>query len=331
MSLRVAIAGLKGHYGVALQGLEQLPEARLVAASDDDPQKLAGVPKYQRADENTRVYADWREMLDKEQIDILVENGVDSERHQVVLSAADRKIHCLTEKPLANSLPDLADIRRALRRSGIHLSMLLTMRFEPQYRLLRSVIESGEIGEVCLAAAQKSYRLGVRPEWQKQKATYSGIIPFIGIHALDLIRWCTGREFTEVYACCANVGHPEMGEFEDEGHVVAKLDNGASASARLDYCRPAAAPTHGDDRLRVAGSKGVVESLWCGKQVTLITQDQAPRELELPAVGENQFVNFVRSIRGECACDVPAEDCLRMTEVVLKARASARRGIPYPV
>jgi hypothetical protein len=58
--------------------------------------------------------------------------------------------------------------------------------------------------------------------------------------------------------------------------------------------------------------------------VTLITQDEGPRELALPEAPQ-QFVNFVRSIRGEEACEVPADDCFRMTEVVLKIRDAAER------
>lgn len=331
MALKVAILGLKGHQGVAVQGISQLPDAELVAVSDSDPALLAGVPSWKCATERTRTYADWRELLEREDIDVVCEAGVDSERSRVIVAAAAKGVHCLTEKPLANSLPELADIRTALEASGIHLSMLLTMRFEPAYRLVREVIAHGAIGDICLATAQKSYRIGNRPEWQRSRQTFSGIIPFIGIHALDLIRWCGGQEFTEVYGACGNTGHPDLGDMEDQGQVLAKLIGGGTASARLDYCRPEKAPTHGDDALRFAGNKGVIEATGCGTRVTLITQDTGLQELQIPAPPGNQFVNFVQSIRGEATCEVPAEDCLRMTEVGLKARASARRGMPYPV
>lgn len=331
MSLNVAVAGLKGHQGVILDGIAQMPDARLVAVWDDNPDALAGVSGWKCADEDTRTYSSWEEMLDKERIDILGEAGVDSERHRVLIAAAQKGIHCISEKPLASSLPDLADLRRAVDAAGVHVSMLLTMRFEPAYRAVRAVIQAGDIGEVCLATFQKSYRLGNRPAWQRDKATFSGIIPFIGIHALDTTRWCTGREYVEVFGWCGNTGHPEIGDMEDQGQILCRLDNGGTVSARLDYCRPAAAPTHGDDRIRVAGSEGVIEALYCGAQVTLITQDEGPRELDLPAPPENQFVNFARAVRGEVECDVPGEDCFRITEVVLKARASARHGMPYPV
>ncbi len=329
MPLNVAIAGLKGHQGTIIEGISQIEGARLAAVCDDSLEALAGVKSWKCADENTHTYTDWQEMLENDDIDVLGEAGVDSERHAIVIAAAQRGIHVMCEKPLANRLPDLTDVQEAVQAGNVHLSMLLTMRFEPAYRLVRSVIENGDIGDVCLATFQKSYRLGNRPEWQRSAETFSGIIPFIGIHALDCIRWCTGREYSEVFAYCANVAHPELRDMEDQGQVLCRLDNGATASARLDYCRPAAAPTHGDDRIRAAGDKGVIESLACGTQVTYIHPEDGLKVLELPAPGENQFVNFVRSTRGECESVVPAEDCFRMTEVVLKARASARTGLKY--
>jgi len=320
--MNVALIGLKGHYGTVLEGLKETG-SRLVAVCDDNPEVLAGVASWPAADADTKTYTDYRDMLDREAVDLVGESVADDERGEIIQSCAARGIHILAEKPLAFTLDELAAVREAVAQSGIHLSMLLTMRFEPAYRLVRQCVQDGLIGEVCQASMQKSYRLGNRPPWQRNRATFSGIIPFIGIHALDLIAWTSGRRFVRGAAFCANTGHPQIGDMEDNACVALALDNGGTAGARLDYCRPAAAPTHGDDRLRIAGNKGVIESLACGTQVTLITADEGSRELPLPEPGK-QFVNFVRSIRGEEACEAPAEECFRITEVVLKLREAAR-------
>ncbi len=316
--------GLKGHYGTVLEGLKETG-CRLVAVCDDNPDVLAGVPSWPAADADTKTYTDPLEMLDREQIDIVGEAGTDNLRGNIIRACAERGIHVLAEKPLAFDLDELAAVRQAVQDGGVQVSMLLTMRFEPAYRLLRQCVQDGLIGEVCQGAMQKSYRLGTRPAWQRDRRTFSGIIPFIGIHALDLIRWTSGREFVRGAAFCANTGHPEIGDLEDNACLALELDNGGSAGARLDYCRPAAAPTHGDDRLRLAGNQGVIESLAAGTQVTLITADEGPRELPLPEKGK-QFANFVSAIRGLEPSEVPAEDCYRITEVVLKLREAAREG-----
>lgn len=325
MALAVGLIGLKGHQGTILNGLQAMPDARLVAVCDDNEGKLAGVADWPSADPETRTFTDPIAMLDTVEMDIVGICGTDAERAPMILAAAERGIHVLAEKPLAMNLNELEQVRRALAESGIHLSMLLTMRYEPPYQTMRRLVAEGVIGDVCLATMQKSYRLGDRPQWQRDRATFSGIIPFIGIHALDLIRWTTGREFVAGAAWCANVGHPEMGDLEDSASVAVGLDTGASATARLDYCRPAAAPTHGDDRLRIAGNRGVVEFMYVQGEVTLITADEGPRAVEMDP-GIDQFADFVASIRGESECLVPAEDCLRMTEICLKLRDSANGG-----
>lgn len=327
MPLNVGIIGLKGHQGVALGSIPKLEDVRLAAVCEDNEGALAGVGGWPAADENTQTYTNWGQMLEREKLDIVVEAGTDDQRAGILIECLKRGIHVLPEKPLGKELDELARVREAWEASGCQLSMLLTMRFEPAYRAMREIVSEGAIGEVCLATMQKSYRLGNRPAWQRSSKTFAGIIPFIGIHALDLIRFTSGRDFAEVMAYQGNTGHPEIGDMEDNACLALRLDNGGSAAVRLDYCRPAAAPTHGDDRLRLAGDKGVIESMACGKTVTLITEDEGPREVALPEhVG--QFANFVGAVRGEAECEVPAEDCLYITEVVLKARGAAETGTP---
>ena len=325
--LNVALIGLKGHQGVILDGIRALEEVRLAAVADEDPNALRSVPTWPAADERTKAYADWRELLAQEKVDIVGVCDHDGVRAEQIIAGAQAGCHILAEKPLAMTLEELGQVREAVQQAGVRLSMLLTMRFEPPYRVMREVISAGRIGEVVLATVQKSYRLGNRPEWQRDRRTFSGIIPFIGIHALDLIRWTTGREFVSAMAYQSNTGHPAVRDMEDNASIALKLDNGGSASARLDYCRPAAAPTHGDDRLRVAGSKGVIECLGSGHTVTLITEETPPEEL--PQSGaEGQFVQYVEALGSGEAFGVPEEDCYRMTEICLRIRDGALAGRP---
>ena len=328
MAMELALIGLKGHQYVVLDALPELPEVRLAAVADDDPEALKRAPEFRGATAETRTYLDYRELLRKHKPDIVVEAGTDRARADVLVSCAERGINLICEKPLGMNLESLARVEKAVAKAGVTVSMLITMRCYPPYLAMREAIQSGLIGDVVQGGGQKSYRLGERPEWQKSRETFSGIIPFIGIHVMDLFRWTSGREFVEVMGYASNAGHPEMGELEDNGCVVARLDNGASAAFRLDYCRPAAAPTHGDDRLRVAGNRGVIEVR--DERVTLITQDEGPRELSLPPA-INFFAEYVEALKAGREPFIPFADCVRMTEVVLKAREASESGLPVKV
>jgi len=324
---RVGILGLKGHEYVVTESIKKMGDVRLVAVADDSEDALNEFMRSPPAGSDTKIYGDALELLEEEDIDIACVSGTDGERSKVLVECARRGVHALSEKPLTMTLEELEEVKGAFGPSGPIISMLMTMRFEPSYRKVREVIGSGAIGKVCLANAQKSYKLGRRPRWQQDHRTYSSTIAFIGIHSVDLIRWCTGVEFEEVMAYQSNAGHPEVREMEDNAVLLLKMDNGGSACVHLDYCRPLSAPTHGDDLLRVAGNSGVIETFEQGSRVRLITIGKGCEELTLGG-GVDQFLNFVRAADGEEECEVPADDCFRVTEMMLKARESAIKGRP---
>jgi len=307
-----------------LSGCKELDDCEFVAICCDDEGKLEAFKKSDLG-QQSNAYTDYREMLDKEQLDICGVCNINNQRTQMLIDLADAGIHILSEKPLTTSLDDLAKVREAFDKSKSKLSMLLTMRFTPTYEAVHDLIADGAIGTVALATAQKSYKLGDRPQWQRDRETFGGTIPFVGIHALDLVRWCTGQEFVEGMAYHSNATHPEIREMEDNASVVVKLANGGTASARIDYCRPATAPTHGDDRIRVAGNEGVIEVVECGTKVMLVNEPQELHEVQLPEP-TSFFADFVASIKGECKHRISADDAFRMTEITLKLREAADEG-----
>jgi len=322
MTWNVGLIGLDGHQGQILEGIVQRPDVHLVAVTGA-PETMARMRRHPSVSGDTAFYDDYRRMLDEAELDVVGICNINGERAPVLSACAEAGVHIVSEKPLVTTLEDLETVRAAIERSGVTLTMLLTMRFEAAYWTAKKLVEEGSIGEPILASAQKSYRLGERPEWMKSRSSFGGTIPFVGIHALDLIRWITGRMFTEGAAYHSNVGNPQIREMEDNASILIKMDNGGSASAHLDYLRPMAAPSHGDDALRVAGTRGVLEVRY-GK-TTLLDAEGGPREVPL-SDPEQFFVNFIERLEGEADHLIPAEDAYRMTEICLKLREAADTG-----
>ena len=219
MPISLAFIGLKGHYYVVTEVLADLPEVRVVAAADDNPEALKRVAGFPGTTPEAKTYLNYRELLDQHSPDIVVEAGTDRDRVDIITACAERGIHIICEKPLAQDLESLARVRKAVTQSGVRCSALLTMRCEPSYLAMRQAVAKGSVGETIQGAGQKSYRLGERPAWQKSRDTFSGIIPYIGIHVMDLFRWITGREYAEVMAYASNVAHPEIGDLEDNACI----------------------------------------------------------------------------------------------------------------
>jgi hypothetical protein len=76
--------------------------------------------------------------------------------------------------------------------------------------------------------------------------------------------------------------------------------------------------------LRLAGTRGVVE-YQAATGVTLITGEQAPREIRnLPADG-SLFLDFLESVYHGVPASLSLADIYRVNEIVLAARESADR------
>lgn len=324
--MRLAIIGLKGHQNVVMDGAKKLGNVELVAYSDDVPALHDKFKKRDPAYGKAQGYSDWRMLLEHAAFDVAClcdENGIRAEQ---LLALADRGVHIVTEKPLATTLADLERVAGALAKSKGRTTMLLTMRHEAPYIEVKRLVAAGAIGTVCQIETQKSYRLETRLDWFRDRNRLGGTIPYIGIHAVDLMRWTTGLEYQKVVAFQGSAGYREvMGDAESHASLLFQMTNGASAVARLDYLRPHAADSHGDDRLRIAGTEGILQVTYPNKTIQLLTNKKGAETLT-PKPTNNLFVEFMTAISENRPSRIPLEDCVEATRLVLKAREAAERG-----
>jgi predicted dehydrogenase len=193
---------------------------------------------------------------------------------------------------------------------GASLVTEFDFRARPAFRAARDAVLGGRVGAVALVTGQKSYRWGSRPAWYAQRQHYGSTLLWIASHAIDALRFVTGVEPVCVHARQANVTRgPQWGTAEDVAVATFALPNGGSAVVHADFLRPAAAPTHGDDRLRVAGDRGVIEVV--DDRCTLTTADAPPVDitdtassrgvahelLEAALNGGNEFFSTAESLR----------------------------------
>ncbi len=316
-AVRLAIIGFDGHPGEVLGQLPRLPDVELAAYAVDgtDPQTLKSSLK-NGAVAKARAYEDYAPMLDREKLDMVAVCNNDGRRTQAILACAAKGLHVIAEKPLALNRTDLAAVKQAYSKPGLRLSTLLPMRFDPEYMALKSIVDSGQIGEVAQITGQKSYQLGYRPEWQKQRASYGSTVLWIGIHMIDLMRYCSGREFVEVAGYQSHVAFPEIGAMENVTAAVYKLDNGGVATLHMDYLRPDQAPAHGDDRLRLAGTKGIAEYM-ADLGVVVVSDKSKPHTVTPLPAQKSVFLDFIESVYlGKPQSLTPA-DIYRVNEITI--------------
>lgn len=324
--LRVAQVGMQGHYGHVINGIPNVENCQLVAVARSQPdeqiERLNDSPAWTG---QTRVFDDWRKMLDEAKPDVVATFMPYALNGRVNLEAVQRGCHVISEKPLAPTMEQLNDLREARDKAGVHVTALLPMREHPEFAAARKAVRNGLIGEPVLISAQKSYRWGgKRPEFYKQRKTYGGSILWVAIHAIDFIRSVTGLDYAGVTARHAVKVHKDYPECEDCGALLFDMSNGGQATLTFDFLRPAKAPSHGDDRLRVVGSKGTVEVIAAKKpRCELITNNAELRQLEGVKTGVRIFEDFAALIRGDKSYYLSADEPFRANEVAIKARNAA--------
>ena len=141
--IRVGVAGLThGHVWGLIEAWKHVEGARLVAVADRTPLLEKARPDFGVA------YADYLEMLDKEQLDALVVTSDNLPSAQIAVNALERRIPCMVEKAMAANSIDAQRMLDAMERSGVKLMINWPLAWDAWLYDLKRRIEAGEIGHV---------------------------------------------------------------------------------------------------------------------------------------------------------------------------------------
>lgn len=316
-----------GHDKHVWDDLALLPHVQVVGIASGAPEDDV-TPWQRRCDAlgfTPEVFSDYRQMLDQLQPDIVTVCGPFELHAEMSAEALQRGIHVFCEKPVALTFEQLAMLKTTFAASpGLHLATIMNLRYDPAFYTAWRAVRDGAIGTVRLINAQKSYRLGRRDAYYRDRATYGGTIPWVGVHAFDWIYWYSAQAFTSVYATHSTQYNQGNGDLEMSALCHFTLTGEIFASTSIDYLRPATAPTHGDDRVRVMGTAGAIEV--CDGKTYLINAE-TEGEAELPVTCDRQiFKDFVDHIEGKTTALLTPEDVFAVTEACLRARQSADEG-----
>ena len=141
---------------------------------------------------------------------------------------------------------------------------------------------------------------------------------------IDLMSFTSGRSFSQAASFQGHVAFPEVVDMQNVTTTMFRLDNGGTATLRMDYLRPASAPSHGDDRLRLAGTKGVVEY----KEETGVTvmSPGGKRVLTtLPRQG-SVFADFLLSTYTGAKPALSWQEIVRANEATMAAHEASESG-----
>ncbi len=324
--MRLGLIGSTGHWQTYANALKRVPGLTLVAVAAAGPEETTGAFDHAPGQTiDTRRYDDARKMLDSETLDVVQVSCRNDRIPAWSLVCLERGLPVMAEKPLAMDLRALEALFRAASKLKTKAALvpMHTMRSTPELAAIAQSVRAGDIGEPLLSFSQKTYKWGKRrPDFYKSRETFPGLAPWVGIHAFDWLHWILGDVFTEVQGREGSAAHPDYPACASQAAFLLSMKNGGSASLTCDYLRPESAPTHGDERVRVAGTKGVLETALIEKKATLIAAGEPPRALALTSQS-NIFTQFALSLLGQGPPPLTLHEACRITEIAIKAQMAA--------
>ena len=303
--MKIVQIGAAGHYGYALAAAQKYAcDMAGIAFPDPEDNREGALKSWAKYGFSPRIYDDPVTMLQQTAPDIAIINTVMGDNARLALEALGRGISVFLEKPLATTWEDLQlleDVYRSAKEEyspvrNLCLTGMFGIDYEPAFETAYRFVKTGALGDIVLANGQKSYRMGNRAKFCSDRERYGGTIPWVGIHAIEWIIRIGGLRPVTASACSSTAHNAGNGTMEASTLCLFACEGGKMASVSADVLRPAGAPTHGDDRLRLVGSAGILEVR--GGQVTVIDAE-GERQLPLVHTETELFEELILEIKGK--------------------------------
>lgn len=185
--------GLIGTGWIAEAHLEsylRCPDVELTAAADLIPGKAERFFK-QMGISGVRCYESHTAMLEAEELDIVSVCTYNSTHAQCSIDALKRGVNVLCEKPMCVTLEEAVSMCRAEKESGKLLSIGFQPRMDANMKMIKRIVESGELGEIYYIQSGGGRRHGIPTPFgtsfiEKETAGI-GALGDIGCYSLDML------------------------------------------------------------------------------------------------------------------------------------------------
>jgi predicted dehydrogenase len=243
---RIGFVGCGGISAQHMKGIEICPELKVVACADIIEEKARNWAEKWGVE---KVYTDWKELVKKEEIDILLFATWPSQHLEQVTAAAELGVPAiLCEKSLALSHAEGAAMAEACKKSGTLLMEAFMYRHGPRTKDFMRRVHEGELGEVrygwaCFSNGSYENVLKMPPEkkkgWRHRKETGGGIVWDFTCYCVNFLRGAMQRNpkrVSVVSETCPEGGYiTTMHAIMDYGDsVVTHIESSMRETVRME-------------------------------------------------------------------------------------------------
>jgi myo-inositol 2-dehydrogenase/D-chiro-inositol 1-dehydrogenase len=228
-----------------------IPQAEIKTVAEIYADK---VKQWSKALRILNLTTDYKTVLSDSEIEaVLICSSTDTHA-ELIIEAAKAGKHIFCEKPIDFKIEKITQALASVKQAGVKLQIGFNRRFDHNFKKVRQIVESGEIGDVHVV---KITSRDPAPPPIEYLRVSGGIFLDMTIHDFDMARYLSISEIEEIYTQGTVLIDPAIGDIGDVDTAVITLNFKNGAMGVIDNSRQA---VYGyDQRVEVFGSKGYVE------------------------------------------------------------------------
>jgi len=332
-SLRVAVAGLGLCETVHLEALRASPLWEPVALWHPRAERLErACARHQLPGTD-----DFAALVADPGLDAVVIATPPGPRHGLACLALEAGKHLMLEKAMANTLPDLRDIRDAAADSGVKSVVSFVLRWNPLFEIIKAQLAAESIGRVFYG--EVDYFHGIGPwygqyGWNVKKEIGGSSLLSAGCHAMDALRWFMGGEVAEVTQYATQGKGHDFKDYEYNPTSVTVLKFADGRIGKVASCIECIQPYVFN--INLVGTEGAIKNNKLYSRRAFPGQTSWPEvPTILPDSGDVTHHPFQQEVDHLVDCilnnkesHVNVADAYKTHEIILAADRSGREGVP---
>jgi Predicted dehydrogenases and related proteins len=326
--VRVGVIGAGAITQVAhLPVLRKLKGIEVVAICDTDmPKARALADRFKVPD----AFSDIEELLEYEELDAIAICTPNHLHEPHVMAALSANLHVFVERPLALNAAEVQQVLRAAEKKKRVLMVALNHRYRADVQIVRSFVQSGELGKV--QSVRGSWHV-FRPSrsqlgWRTRRdEAGGGAILDLGYAILDLGLWLA--DGPKPLRVSASLDISSDGSVEPSGSAFVVCENDFSVFLDVTWRHIGEGERFG---VGVRGSRGTagINPLHVWKELHGVPTDVAPtgsigRENPFTASYRAEWAHFMACIRGQATAP-DNKDQITLHRVIDAIYQSAKEG-----
>ena len=315
--VKIGVIGLGGVAQlVHLPNLTKIPNVDLTAVAEINKSRRQIISDKFNV---KQIYSNHKEMLSKSDVEAVIIATPTSTHTEIAIDCLNAGKDVLVEKPLAISHQEAKKIVDVAKKNKKKLMVGMNLRYRPDTMLLRSFINTNEIGEPFYIKCGWIRKQSSNEKWfTKKQESGGGVIIDLGIHLLDLALWLL--DYPEISSVSTQNFFHNTKNVEDTSINCIKCKNSAVINLEVSWSLPVEKDHF---FLDVYGTKGSFSSnpFSLYKRVENDYINLTPTQVDNPTVlfkksYLNELKSFIGAIRGLNPVFSPGEEAIERMKII---------------